>query len=313
MQPKRQQRNNAKRRTARQLRLYLGATLALGAMMAASGCHQDMWRQPKVNTFAESDFFADRQSARPLVPGTVAQGGRRLQDTPYYTGYENGRPIRRIPARAVEAFGGPRPMLERGREMFNVYCSPCHGSTGDGNGMITQRGVDYWQKLPASYHTDKLRRIEDGHIYDVLTNGFNVMYGYASRIQNVNDRWAIVSYVRALQASRDLTPAQAGPDAAQRIQQSGGHVIENSSGNPELTPGNEGATSGGPGQSPGPDAPPERRNGANNGTDSSSNGGGAAAAPTAGAGNTARPAPAGGAGAGAAGGSGSGGGGGAAQ
>ncbi|MBC7807538.1 MAG: cytochrome c, partial [Akkermansiaceae bacterium] len=222
---------------------------ALLGVVTLSGCHVDMWIQPKAKPYYQSDFFSDGQASRPLVEGAVPQGTLRLRDA-YHTGYDapgatgaatgtsaqgaaagaeqNASPTgtsqgatptggmrtgqgprltKTIPAEAVRSFASPKEMLLRGQEQYNVYCQPCHGKTGNGNGMIMQRGVGYWQKLAASYHTKRIREIEDGHIYDVITNGYGVMYGYSSRIQDVNDRWAIVAYTRALQRAQAGVPA----------------------------------------------------------------------------------------------------------
>jgi mono/diheme cytochrome c family protein len=189
-------------------RAWLGASAMLGATVVVSGCHVDMWEQPKIKAYYPSEFYADEQGSRPLVPGTVPQGPLKLGDPAYYTGLVNGKPVKTIPVRAVQEFASPKDMLLRGQDRFNAYCSPCHSRTGDGNGFITQRGLGFWSKLPASYHTDRLRKIEDGHIYDVLTNGFGIMYGYGSRIQDPKDRWAVVSYVRALQLARTASPTE---------------------------------------------------------------------------------------------------------
>jgi mono/diheme cytochrome c family protein len=161
-----------------------------------------MWRQAKLKPYQEFDFFPDRQASRPLVPNTVARGKIKTDDPAYFTGKLSGKPIKTIPVRAVQAFESPKAMLLRGKDRFDAYCTPCHGKTGNGNGFIMQRGLGNWQKLAASFHDERLRKTEDGHIYDVLTNGIGVMYGYASRIQDVNDRWAIVAYVRALQLAQ---------------------------------------------------------------------------------------------------------------
>jgi mono/diheme cytochrome c family protein len=205
----------AKYRSANTLSL---AAAALGLSLLLSGCHVDMWMQPKAKPNNQSDFFANEQASRPLVAGTVPQGALRLADA-YHSGYDpDGKLTKKIPAMAVTAFESPKAMLLRGQDRFNVYCQPCHGKSGDGDGMIMQRGLGYWQKLAASYHTDKLRKVEDGHIYDVLTNGYGVMYGYGSRIQDVNDRWAIVAYVRALQRAQVGVPAT--PDLQDKIKAS---------------------------------------------------------------------------------------------
>lgn len=181
--------------------IVIAATLALSAT-ALSGCHLDMWRQAKLKPYQEFDFFHDRQASRPLVANTVPRGFIRTDDPAYFTGKVNGKPVKTIPVRAVQSFESPKAMLLRGQDRFGAYCTPCHGKTGNGNGFIMQRGLGNWQKLAASFHDERLRKVEDGHIYDVLTNGIGVMYGYASRIQDVNDRWAIVAYVRALQLAQ---------------------------------------------------------------------------------------------------------------
>ncbi len=188
------------------LRRWTAATCLLGMGVALSGCHIDMWVQPKIKPYYASDFFADAQGNRPLVTHTVAQGEPRLSDPAYYTGYdENRKVVAQTPVKAVQAYASPKEMLLRGQDRYNAYCSPCHGRVGNGNGYIMQRGLGYWQKLAASYNTDRLRKVGDGHIYDVIVNGHGVMYGYGSRIQNVNDRWAIVQYVRALQYANSAT------------------------------------------------------------------------------------------------------------
>jgi mono/diheme cytochrome c family protein len=171
-----------------------------------------MWVQPRGKAYRESTFFADRQGNRPVVEGTVAHGTLDL-DAPYTTGFSGTKPIAKIPARAVEALGGPRATLERGEEQFHIYCQPCHGRLGDGNGFIAQRGLGYWQKLPATLHTDRLRKAPDGHFYDVIVNGKGVMYSYASRIQSVDDRWAVVAYVRTLQRAYTENAAALKPRA----------------------------------------------------------------------------------------------------
>ena len=208
--------NEGQKRSA-VLRTVAGALSLLGVASLLSGCHVDMWRQSKVKAYYESDFFSDRQGSRTLVSHTVSQGAIRADDPAYYTGYVAAKAVKVTPVRAVKAFVSPKAMLLRGQDRYNAYCSPCHGRTGDGNGFIMQRGLGYWQKLAASYHTDRLRKIEDGYIFDVISNGHGVMYGYASRIPDIDDRWAIVNYVRALQLTRTAngdTPATSASDAA---------------------------------------------------------------------------------------------------
>ena len=136
-------------------------------------------------------MFANGQASRLPIEGTIARGGLRFDDHLYR-------------GKSGEDFASTLPMpvtvdlLERGQERFDVFCSPCHDRTGNGNGMIVQRGL----KRPPSLHEERLRTIPVGHFYDVITNGFGVMYSYASRIP-VEDRWAIAGYIRALQLSQN--------------------------------------------------------------------------------------------------------------
>jgi mono/diheme cytochrome c family protein len=178
------------------------AKLAIAATLGflAAGCHTDMWVQPRTDTFRESDFFTDAMSARPLVPGTIPRGHARL-DEPYYTGTENGKLLQGIPVEIT------KDLLDRGQERFDVYCSPCHGRLGDGEGMISHRGFKL-RRPPGNYHTDRLRKMPAGHFYDVITNGYGSMFSYASRVEP-QDRWAIVAYIRALQLSQHASAADA--------------------------------------------------------------------------------------------------------
>jgi mono/diheme cytochrome c family protein len=154
-----------------------------------------MHDQPKYVPLRESAFFGDARSARPVVPGTVARG--QLHDDPLlYTGRANGADATVFPFRVDAA------TLARGRERFDIYCAPCHGRTGQGDGMIVRRGY----RRPPSFHQDRLRDVGVGHFFDVITNGFGAMPDYAAQIA-AEDRWAIVAYVRALQLSEHATLA----------------------------------------------------------------------------------------------------------
>jgi mono/diheme cytochrome c family protein len=174
-------------------------SLGLLAVLALAGCRQDMHDQPRFKPLAESDFYADLRSARPPVEGTVARG-QLHEDTYFYTGKMGNNPGDYLP------FAANEEVLARGRERFNIYCAPCHSRTGDGNGMIVQRGF----RAPPSYHTERLRKAPLGYFFDVMTNGFGAMPEYASQIP-VHDRWCIVAYIRALQLSQDATPADVPP------------------------------------------------------------------------------------------------------
>jgi mono/diheme cytochrome c family protein len=166
-----------------------------GLALFASGCRQDMQDQPKYIPLRPSTFFEDGRSARPLPENTVARGQLNL-DTELHTGMQGDKPVEQFP------FPITKEVLERGQQRFNIYCSPCHDRLGDGMGMIVRRGY----RRPPSYHIDRLRKVADGYMYDVITNGFGAMPDYAAQIA-VRDRWAIVAYVRALQFSRQATTA----------------------------------------------------------------------------------------------------------
>jgi cytochrome c553 len=172
---------------------------------ALSGCRLDMHVQPKYVTEQPTNFFHDGRSERPVVPGTVARGQLRLDEL-LYTGKENGLPSNRFP------FPITRADLERGRERFNIYCTPCHDYTGNGDGMIVQRGLSH----PPSYQIDRLRNAPVGHFVDVMTNGFGAMYSYASRVSPA-DRWRIAAYIRALQLSQYAPVQDVPPDERQKL------------------------------------------------------------------------------------------------
>ena len=173
------------------VKLLGGALLIL----SAAGCRQDMHDQPKYIPFRESAFFSDARSARPVVAGTVARG-QLYEDSLLYTGKANG----------ADATVFPFPIddraMARGQERFNIYCAPCHGRVGLGDGMIVRRGY----RQPPSFLDERLRTAPAGHFYDVVTNGFGAMPDYAAQI-TPRDRWAIAAYVRALQLAGRATIA----------------------------------------------------------------------------------------------------------
>jgi len=177
-------------------------TLALG--MIAAGCHTDMWVQPKSKPQHDSVVFEDGMSSRPRVAGTVARG-KNMDDIRYFSGRdENSKLVTEIPVQRVmkeRRVANYQDLIMRGKDRFEVFCTPCHGQLGDGQGMIAQRGLAL-KRQPANYHTDRLRKMPVGHFFDVMTNGYGVMYSFASRVP-VSDRWAIASYIRALQRSQN--------------------------------------------------------------------------------------------------------------
>lgn len=187
------------------LRKYLPAVLAL--IFVTAGCRIDMHVQPYYRPMSKSDFFVDGRSARLPVDGTVARGDLR-EDSYFYTGKIGGAPGDYLP------FPATKEVMERGRERYNIYCTPCHGRVGDGNGFIPTRGF----RRPPSYHIDRLRKVPLGYFFDVMTNGFGVMPDYSAQV-SPRDRWAITAYIRALQLSQNASASevpqgQAIPSAA---------------------------------------------------------------------------------------------------
>jgi hypothetical protein len=184
------------------------ASCALALLFAAAvsnACNQMMNNEPRYNPLASSDFFDDGMSARAQVPDTVTRGHLRI-DRAFYTGIANGQPVDTIPLTVTIG------VLARGRERYDIFCTPCHGRVGDGDGMIVDRGFS----RPPSYHTDRLRSAPVGHFFDVMTNGFGAMSGYAARVPP-EDRWAIAAYIRALQLSQQASVADAPPGEQRRL------------------------------------------------------------------------------------------------
>lgn len=158
------------------MRVKTGSLLCL--VLLAAGCEQRMGEQPRYGTYEAADRFPNRQSALPPPAGTV--------------------PVRAGP----DPLNRPEPLytpdrLERGRERYAVFCAPCHGAGGHGDGPVVQRGFP----APPSYHLPRLRQMPESHFVDVITEGYGIMYPYAGRVAPA-DRWAIAAYIRALQLSR---------------------------------------------------------------------------------------------------------------
>ena len=181
--------------------------VALCLLVAVSGCRQDMHDQPKYRPLRASVFFENTSSARPLVEGTIARGTLQT-DIPFFTGKNGAMLVSELPFPVTQA------VLDRGQERYNIYCTPCHDGTGSGNGLVVQRGYP----KPPSYHIDRLRQVEVGYFFDVMTNGFGRMPDYRAQI-TPRDRWNIVAYIRALQLSQhaaktDVDPAKMAKPAA---------------------------------------------------------------------------------------------------
>jgi mono/diheme cytochrome c family protein len=179
--------------TGARVRPLLRASVWLFLALGAGACRQDMHDQPKYSAFEKAAFFPDGSSARAPIAGTVARGD--LRDDPIlYTGKENDESARTFP------FAVDERVMARGQDRFNVYCSPCHGMTGEGDGMIVQRGFS----RPPSLLEPRLREVPPGHFFEVITNGFGAMPDHAAQVKPV-DRWAIAAYIRALQLAGSAT------------------------------------------------------------------------------------------------------------
>lgn len=177
----------------------LGVLAVALAALAGAGCRQGMYNQAKKRPLARSEFYRDGLASRVPPAGTVARGWLKA-DRALNTGVgADGKFVSELP----DAVTFDRTLLLRGRQRFDVFCSPCHGRQGNGLGMIVQRGF----KQPTSFHDDRLRAQPIGYFFDVMTNGFGQMSSYASQVP-VADRWAIAAWVRTLQFSRNAPVAE---------------------------------------------------------------------------------------------------------
>lgn len=192
-------------------RAALSSLCALSMVLASTGCRgqtstdppivvlRDMFNQDRYNPQAESQLFSDGRTMRMPVLGTVPRereidpelGQGRLPDDSDY--------VAEVPPAITQRFGGAPAMLERGLERYDIYCRPCHDGTGAGRGTVITRSN--WQPAPPSFHQDRIRQMPDGQLFATITRGVRTMPSYGAIIP-VNDRWAIVSYVRALQLSQ---------------------------------------------------------------------------------------------------------------
>ena len=234
----REQTANGKHQTAgRPILLF-----AVCCLLFISACRVDMQDQPKMKPFRSSTFFRDGLSSRQPIEGTVARGFLR-EDTEFFTGKKAGKGSAKAPVPA-EAPAGPQPsgtnaapaltgaaaypddvevfpiavtkdVVIRGKERYEIFCSACHGLTGNGDGMIVRRGF----RRAASFNDDRLRQAPVGHFFDAITNGWGAMPSYAPQIPP-EDRWAITAYIRALQLSQQ---SQANEKGQAPAASGGGH------------------------------------------------------------------------------------------
>ena len=211
--------------------------LLLSALMLTAGCRQDMQDQPKIKPLRGSTFFRDGLGSRQPIEGTIARGQLR-SNTEYFTGKKAGAPAAtatqqqiagtqaNAPANSqtnlfpddIDTFPLPvtAEVVARGRERYDIFCSACHGMTGNGDGMIVRRGF----RRAASFNDDRLRQAPVGHFFDAITNGWGAMPSYAAQVP-VQDRWAIIAYSRALQVSQQ-NPAATAPSPSPASNQTGG-------------------------------------------------------------------------------------------
>ncbi len=173
----------------------------------------NMYNQPRYDTQERQPFFADQRSMRPGVEGTVSREMERSLTWATGRAADEGY-LLEVPPKLIAAHGGTGAFLERGRDRYNIYCATCHSISGDGKGMVSRRAAALGASglIAPSFHDDRLRHIPDGQLFASISNGVRNMPSYAHNIP-VDDRWAIVHYVRALQLSQ--APAAAPENTEQ--------------------------------------------------------------------------------------------------
>lgn len=188
------------------LSLMMGCTRGRPSQDPPIHPNKNMDSQPKVEAQEKSEFFADGMGIRAPVAGTVARGWLR-EDVAFNTGLnKRGDTLRTMPIELSLS------LLKRGQERFNIYCSPCHSRIGDGKGIMIQRGY----VPPPTFHDDRGRAFRDGYIFNVITHGIRNMPSYRSQIP-VEDRWAIVAYVRALQRAKNASADDVPDDVLESL------------------------------------------------------------------------------------------------
>ena len=185
----------------------LAAVCLLVGAIGTAGCRQDMHNTPSGQPLRESLFTKNVSTSRAPVEGTVARGTLQ-DDAAFFTGKEGATAVNAL------TFQLTAEILDRGEQRFNIYCAPCHGVSGRGDGMIVRRGY----RQPPSFHVDRLQQAPLGHFYDVMTNGFGAMPDYRAQV-TPRDRWAIAAYVRALQLSQHATAADIPAEERQKLGQ----------------------------------------------------------------------------------------------
>jgi mono/diheme cytochrome c family protein len=180
-------------------------TALLVCLWLLPGCRRDMFNQPKANPLRASKFFPDGASARPLPAHVVSRENWQPDDS-FATGMIGTNPVAAFP------FPITRAVLERGKQRYEIYCVPCHGQAGDGEGAVVRRGFAASPPLTI----DRLRNAPPGHFVDVIVRGYGVMYPQAVQVTPA-DRWAIAAYIRALQLSQHALLAKLPPADAAKL------------------------------------------------------------------------------------------------
>ncbi len=196
------------------------ATLIAGCIGGESGEPpvvgiRNMYNQPRYDTQERQPFFADQRSMRPQVEGTVSREMERSLTTATGRAANEGY-LLEVPAFLIARRGGSEAFLKRGKDRYDIYCAACHSLSGDGKGMVSRRAgaLGATGLVAPSFHDDRLRHIPDGQLFATITNGVRNMPAYAHNIP-VDDRWAIVHYVRALQLSQAPATAPKNTEPSQ--------------------------------------------------------------------------------------------------
>ncbi|HUB66631.1 MAG TPA: cytochrome c [Candidatus Methylacidiphilales bacterium] len=190
------------------MKASLSAFLALAVTTSLTGCHRDMYEQPKILPEQQNEYFPSQAVDLAPPAHSVPRGGV-ADDSPFYTGHDGAALTDRIPIPVTPA------LMSQGRDLFEINCSMCHGRDGYGQGIVVQRGFP----APPSYHTDRLRKAPVGHFFEVITNGYGVMYPFGSRL-SPEERWAVIAYIRALQFSQDAPLSELNPEDQKKVEAS---------------------------------------------------------------------------------------------
>lgn len=196
--------NEAKRPRRRTLSL-LGTTALAAGMVFSTACRQQMADQPYFRPYESTELFADKAASRDLVEGTVSRSA--VTNAAFTTGKQGETTVDFAP------FPITQEILLRGKQRYDINCAPCHGASGNGEGVV----ANYFIIKPPSYHDDKLMKAPIGHFVNVIANGYGSMYSYAAKV-NPNDRWAIAAYIKALQLSQNANAADLPPAELAKLQ-----------------------------------------------------------------------------------------------